>query len=89
MAYRAWGSATHEDHAGLDTEFAWIAALPLAADAWGRDEFEAAADHLRKVLVPWERPLPDDLRDLVGQAASGNTDVFGEIFDLAGHYRLL
>lgn len=89
MAYRAWGTATYEDHAGLDTEFAWIAAFPMAADAWERDEPEAAATHLRNVLVPWERPLPGDLRELVGRAGSGDVDVFGEIFDLARHYRLL
>lgn len=89
LAYRSWGTATHEGQVGLDTEFAWIAALPLAADAWERDEPEAAGTHLRNVLVPWERPLPGDLRELVGRAVSGDVGVFGEIFDLAGHYRLL
>lgn len=89
LAYRSWGTASHEGQVGLNTEFAWIAALPLAADAWERGLLEAAASHLRNVLVPWERPLPDDLREFVGRANSGDTDVYEEIFDLAGHYRLL
>lgn len=88
-AHRAWGTHADNGHVGLDTEFAWLAAFPLAADARQRNELEAVATHLRNVLVPWERPLPDDLHQLVETAATGDTDVLGEVFDLAGRHRLL
>jgi len=88
-AYRLWGPHAADGHVGFSCEYTWLAAFPMAADAHRRGESEAAATHLRNLLVPWERPLPADLKDLVARAAAGETEVLGETLELAVLHRLL
>ena len=70
QAYQAWGRLDRGDDSGLDCEFGWLAAWPRAAAALDRGDHGAAVSHLRLLLVPWERPLPDDLRAMVAAATS-------------------
>ncbi|MFP5332709.1 MAG: ATP-binding protein, partial [Acidimicrobiia bacterium] len=67
-AERAWGTLERDGVRGLNCEFAWLAAWPLAASASDRGDPVGAAEQLRLLLVPWERPMPSDLADLVARA---------------------
>jgi hypothetical protein len=64
-AFGAWGDLRRGEFEGRATEFAWMAIWPRAAAALARDEHAAAVELLRLLLVPWERPMPPDLRKLV------------------------
>lgn len=89
QAYRAWGSHTADGSTGLGVEFAWLAVFPLAAETFARGEIETAARHLANVLVPWERPLPADLRPLVERAVTSDTAALEEGLAVARRHRLL
>jgi hypothetical protein len=78
-AYRAWGVFERDGDRGLDTEFAWLAVWPRAEDAFDREDFAAAVDHLRHVLVSWERPMPAGLAEVVRRAVeSGDPELLAE-----------
>jgi class 3 adenylate cyclase/tetratricopeptide (TPR) repeat protein len=68
QAYEAWGRLERGEDTGLECEFAWLGVWPRAAAALARGDTAAAASHLRLLLVPWERPLPEDLRAVVEKA---------------------
>jgi class 3 adenylate cyclase/tetratricopeptide (TPR) repeat protein len=85
-AYDAWGP--EGGTAGFSTEFVWMASLPLAAEAHRDGDGAEAVSQLRHLLVPWERPLPAELRQAVDQAMSDPTALPG-VFELAVHHRLL
>ena len=67
-AFDSWGEFEMDGASGLDTEFAWLAVWPRAAAALQRGDDDAAADHLRYLMTPWERPLPADVRHAVEAA---------------------
>jgi class 3 adenylate cyclase/tetratricopeptide (TPR) repeat protein len=69
-AFAAWGPLERDGVSGLDTEFAWLAVWPRVAAAIQRHDFDAAVDHLRAILTPWERPMPDEVRDVVVASVS-------------------
>jgi hypothetical protein len=65
-----------------------MASLPLAAEAHRDGDGAEAVSQLRHLLVPWERPLPAELRQAVDQAMSDPTALPG-VFELAVRHRLL
>jgi hypothetical protein len=73
-AYRAWGTHSTPGFEGLETEFAWMAVWPLAAEAHSRDARAEAVAHLRHLLVPWERPMPPDLTGAARDAIEARTE---------------
>lgn len=85
-AYDAWGPANGAD--GFATEFVWMAALPLAAESHHDGDDAEAVSQLCHLLVPWERPLPVDLRQAVDQVMADPTALPG-VFELAVRHRLL
>jgi hypothetical protein len=70
LAYTSWGTHERADKVGLGTEFGWLAVWPRAAAALERGEPVVAAGHLKLLLSPWERPMPEHLRALVEEAIS-------------------
>lgn len=88
QAMEAWGTLERDGHHGLNCEFAWLVAWPLAAAAFDRGDSVGAADHLRLVLVPWERPMPEELAEMVRRAVD-NPDSVAECIRLAETAHLL
>jgi hypothetical protein len=88
MAFEAWGTHQSGENIGLDTEFAWMAVWPLAADARDRYAPEEAQGYLRYLQVPWERPLPAELA-LAVDTAIGDPEALERSLDLAKRYRFL
>ncbi|HVR33073.1 MAG TPA: AAA family ATPase [Acidimicrobiia bacterium] len=70
QVFEAWGEGRSEGFEGRATEFAWMAVWPRAAAALSRGDHPAAVELLRLLLVPWERPMPPELRTLVEAATS-------------------
>lgn len=87
-AMDAWGTRESDEYKGLGTEFAWLVVWPLAADARQRMDYEEAADYLRLLMVPWERPLPPDLATAVEDAVE-DPDALDLALELAERYLLL
>lgn len=67
-AYRMWGEFERSGHRGYETEFVWMAAWPVAADAHRRGDHDRAITELMLLGVPWERPMPADLAAAVDAA---------------------
>lgn len=72
-ALDAWGHVEGRGSSGVNVEFAWLAAWPLAAIASEQGDLQAAASHLRLVTVPWERPMPQELERAVTAIESDPT----------------
>ena len=68
QAYETWGTLQRDGIEGINCEFVWLAAWPLAATALADGDHASAVGHLRLLLVPWERPMPDGLSGLVASA---------------------
>lgn len=89
-AYKAWGEYEDRGHAGLNTEFAWMAVWPLMAAAFERGDFDGAVEHLRFLSTPWERPLPAALQQAVDEAISvPDGEAFARSVELAKQHRFL
>lgn len=89
-AYRSWGELERDGHRGYDSEFAWMAIWPVAARSHQDGEHDEAANQLRLLLVPWERPLPPDLRRQVATAAHRPApEAITASLDLAREHRFL
>jgi class 3 adenylate cyclase/tetratricopeptide (TPR) repeat protein len=90
QAFAAWTMHEHDGVTGLGTEFSWLAVWPRAACAVRRGDHAAAVEHLRLLLVPWERPMPDEVRGAVEAAvASGDPADLSEAVRLAELHGLL
>ena len=89
-AYAAWGVLEDRGHSGVECEFAWLAAWPLAAVAMSQGDHQSALRHLGYLRVPWERPLPPDLAEVVELAfATGDESSVERSLQLARAYRFL
>jgi hypothetical protein len=89
-AIERWGRLESRGAIGINAEFAWLAAWPLAAIQHARGNHGIAAEHLRLLTVPWERPMDPALEAAVTAATSdpGEGSVAAAI-ELARERRLL
>ena len=79
-AYDSWGRHEDQGRVGLDCEFGWLAAWPLAAAAFDRGNHSAMIRHLEMIRTPWERPLPPDLEQLVDEViTTGDPVLMAEV----------
>lgn len=89
-AHQAWGETVVADDSGLETEFAWMTAWPLAAEAFARSDLDSAIGALAPVTVPWERHMPEDLDRAVRRAmGEKKPDLVETALQLARVHRLI
>ena len=89
-AVERWGRIESDGAEGLSTEFAWMAVWPQVAIDVEREAYDEAARRLATLDVPWERPMPHDLAEIVDRARSDpSREVLDRALELAAAHRLL